>query len=120
MPIVDHPFDFEAIAAANAIAHVYAMGGTPLFALASVGRRGPRDAIVQLRRAGGSGTSRRTEWALLTDPLTSDGLLVACVPEAVEQVLAAFGADGFEGAAVIGEVSAGVPGVNVAQSAEAT
>ena len=37
MPIVDEPFDFGAIAAANAISDVYAMGATPLFALAIVG-----------------------------------------------------------------------------------
>src|ERR1700732_1081171 len=32
-PIVDDPFDFGRIAAANAISDVYAMGGTPLTAL---------------------------------------------------------------------------------------
>jgi selenide,water dikinase len=37
MPIVDDPYDFGAIAATNAISDVYAMGGTPLFALALVG-----------------------------------------------------------------------------------
>jgi selenide,water dikinase len=37
MPIVDDPFDFGAIAAANAISDVYAMVGTPLLALALVG-----------------------------------------------------------------------------------
>lgn len=34
MPIVDDPFDFGRIAAANAISDVYAMGGTPIMALA--------------------------------------------------------------------------------------
>lgn len=37
MPIVDDPFDFGRIAATNAISDVYAMGGTPMMALALVG-----------------------------------------------------------------------------------
>ena len=37
MPIVDDPFDFGRIAAANAISDVYAMGGKPIMALALVG-----------------------------------------------------------------------------------
>jgi selenide, water dikinase len=37
MPIVDDPFDFGRIAATNALSDVYAMGGTPLFALAILG-----------------------------------------------------------------------------------
>ena len=37
MPVVDDPFDFGRIAATNAISDVYAMGGTPIFALALVG-----------------------------------------------------------------------------------
>src|SRR4051794_10731642 len=36
-PIVDHPYDFGAVAAANALSDVYAMGGTPLTALSIVG-----------------------------------------------------------------------------------
>lgn len=37
MPVVDDPHDFGRIAATNAISDVYAMGGTPIFALALVG-----------------------------------------------------------------------------------
>ena len=37
MPIVDDPFDFGRIAAANALSDVYAMGGTPILALGLVG-----------------------------------------------------------------------------------
>jgi selenide,water dikinase len=44
---------------------------------------------------------------LLTDPQTSGGLLVACAPEAVEEVLAEFRRDGFAAARRIGELAAG-------------
>ena len=37
MPIVDDPYDFGRIAATNAMSDVYAMGGTPIMALALVG-----------------------------------------------------------------------------------
>jgi selenide,water dikinase len=37
MPIVDDPFDFGRIAATNALSDVYAMGGTPIMALAILG-----------------------------------------------------------------------------------
>jgi selenide,water dikinase len=37
MPIVDDPFDFGRIAAANALSDVYAMGGRPIMALAILG-----------------------------------------------------------------------------------
>jgi selenide,water dikinase len=53
------------------------------------------------------------ERALLTDPQTSGGLLVSCAPEAVDEVLAAFRRDGFERAAVIGEVLEGSAGLEV-------
>src|SRR3546814_9797834 len=39
MPIVDDPYDFGRIAAANALSDVYAMGGSPIMALAIVGDR---------------------------------------------------------------------------------
>jgi len=44
---------------------------------------------------------------LLTDPQTSGGLLVACAPQSVEEVLAIFRAQGFDDARAIGEVSEG-------------
>lgn len=37
MPIVDDPFTFGSIASANAISDIYAMGGTPLLAIAILG-----------------------------------------------------------------------------------
>ena len=45
--------------------------------------------------------------ALLSDPQTSGGLLVACTPDSVDQVLAAFQAGGFGEAAVVGRVRSG-------------
>jgi selenide,water dikinase len=49
----------------------------------------------------------QTTRAILTDPQTSGGLLVACSTDAVDGVLRAFRADGFESASVIGHVVAG-------------
>ena len=54
------------------------------------------------------------EMALLTDPQTSGGLLVACAPSAVDQVLSIFRADGFDRAAIVGDIVAGEPEVAVA------
>lgn len=51
--------------------------------------------------------------ALLTDPQTSGGLLVACDPASVAEVLALFARDGFAEAAVIGEMSHGPGKVEV-------
>ncbi len=48
--------------------------------------------------------------ALLTDPQTSGGLLVACAPEAVPAVLGVFRTGGFGEAAVVGGVDAGASG----------
>jgi selenide,water dikinase len=42
--------------------------------------------------------------ALLTDPQTSGGLLVACEPAALDAVLAVFGRHGFGDAAVVGRI----------------
>ncbi len=55
------------------------------------------------------------EWQtrLMLDPQTSGGLLVSCAPEAAAAGLAAFRAEGFERAAVIGELTAGGANVRV-------
>jgi selenide,water dikinase len=50
MPIVDDPYDFGAIAATNAISDVYAMGATPLFALALVGMPVDKLPLATIRR----------------------------------------------------------------------
>jgi selenide,water dikinase len=57
------------------------------------------------------------EWQrkLLCDPQTSGGLLVACAPDAVKEVLAAFHADGFAAACVIGQMESGATQVSVAR-----
>ncbi|HEX6707292.1 MAG TPA: selenide, water dikinase SelD [Albitalea sp.] len=55
MPIVDDPFDFGRIAATNAISDVYAMGGTPILALALVAmpvNQLPVEVIGQVLRGG--------------------------------------------------------------------
>ena len=51
--------------------------------------------------------------ALLTDPQTSGGLLVACRPDTEAEVLRIFAEEGFGRAAVVGEIVAGEPGVRV-------
>ena len=51
--------------------------------------------------------------ALLTDPQTSGGLLVACSPDTVDQVLATFRSQGFAQAAVVGRITEGPAQLNV-------
>jgi selenide,water dikinase len=53
------------------------------------------------------------ERMLLADPQTSGGLLVACTPEAVTEVLSIFLQQGFDRASVIGEVTEGLPAIIV-------
>ena len=59
-----------------------------------------------------------TERALLSDPQTSGGLLVACSRNAVDEVLQAFTNGGFDRAAVVGEIVPGPAAVAVAGSAK--
>src|SRR5687767_2337749 len=58
-------------------------------------------------------THGAVEQAILTDPQTSGGLLAACAPEAVDEVLDCFRREGFQRAAVIGNIEAGPPGIVV-------
>jgi selenide,water dikinase len=53
-PIVDDPYQFGAIAAANALSDVYAKGGRPLLALNVAGfpRKLPLDILVEILRGG--------------------------------------------------------------------
>ena len=54
-PVVDDPYWFGAIAAANALSDVYAMGGTPLFAINLVGFPDDLDPMIlsEILRGGG-------------------------------------------------------------------
>jgi selenide,water dikinase len=58
-------------------------------------------------------THGAVEQAILTDPQTSGGLLVACAPESVNGVLDCFAREGFQRAAIIGEMESGAPGITV-------
>jgi cysteine desulfurase NifS/selenium donor protein len=52
-PVVDDPFQFGAIAAANSLSDIYAMGGRPLFALSIVGfpsNRLPLEVLQEILR----------------------------------------------------------------------
>jgi selenide, water dikinase len=51
---------------------------------------------------------------LLTDPQTSGGLLVACAAEAAEALVGQIRAAGYPAAAIIGEIAAGPPRIEVA------
>jgi len=53
-PIVDDPYTFGAIAAANSLSDIYAMGGTPILALNIAGWPGnlPLDMLAQIFRGG--------------------------------------------------------------------
>jgi selenide,water dikinase len=58
-PVVDRPYDFGSVAAANALSDVYAMGGTPLTALSLVGFPNgalPPEVLVEILRGAGEKT----------------------------------------------------------------
>ncbi|NDA94333.1 MAG: selenide, water dikinase SelD [Betaproteobacteria bacterium] len=127
MPMVDDPYQFGRIAATNAISDIYAMGAQPLFASAQI----QWDAIpvieeavklvkddvftgASVRNWSGygheiqmSGALQAWHQNLLSDPQTSGGLLIACDPEASDQVLEILQADGFTNAKNIGTFAEG-------------
>jgi selenide,water dikinase len=57
MPIVDDPFDFGRIAAANALSDIYAMGGSPISAIAILGWP-VKDLSVEIAQTVLKGASR--------------------------------------------------------------
>ena len=59
------------------------------------------------------GTIGEAEKILLTDPQTSGGLLVACAPSSVDEVMQLFRAEGFDHAAIVGEIVEGQGHVRV-------
>ena len=61
MPVVDDPFDFGRIAATNALSDVYAMGGTPIMALAVVGMPVGRVPVQMVQDILAGGASVCTE-----------------------------------------------------------
>jgi len=56
-PVVDDPYDFGCIAATNAISDVYAMGGTPIMALALLGMPIDKIPLEVIRRIAEGGQS---------------------------------------------------------------
>ena len=82
-PIVDDPYTFGQIAAANALSDVYAMGGRPLWCLNLVGwprDRLPLDALGQVLRGGAEMVARAGAHILgghsIDDPEPKYGLMV--------------------------------------------
>ncbi len=82
-PIVDDPYTFGQIAAANALSDVYAMGGRPLWCLNLVGwprDRLPLDALGEVLRGGAEMVARAGAHILgghsIDDPEPKYGLMV--------------------------------------------
>ena len=73
-PIVDDPYVFGQIAAANALSDVYAMGGTPrtALAIAALPKNGPPADIIRTVFKGGSDMLRQAGVALLGGHTVSD------------------------------------------------
>ena len=79
----------------------------------SYGDRVAINAMTIETKAGPRVGPENTAKTLLTDPQTSGGLLVACAPDTVTEVLSLFLQQGFSQVSVIGEVAEGEPGIDV-------
>jgi selenide,water dikinase len=79
----------------------------------SYGDRVAINATTIETKAGPRVGPENTAKTLLTDPQTSGGLLVACAPDTVTEVLSLFLQQGFSHVSVIGEVAEGEPGIDV-------
>ncbi|MDA3952819.1 MAG: selenide, water dikinase SelD [Bacteroidales bacterium] len=83
-PIVDNPYDFGAIAAANALSDIYAMGAKPLFALNIVGFPSNRLPIEVLKQILKGAQDKATEAGIsilgghtIDDPEPKYGMVVS-------------------------------------------
>ena len=83
-PIVDEPYDFGAIAAANALSDMYAMGAKPLFALNIVGFPSNRLPIEVLKEILGGASDKAQEAGIsilgghtIDDPEPKYGMVVS-------------------------------------------
>jgi selenide,water dikinase len=108
------------ICAAGGVGAVLDEGVIPVFA-------GARALVGEGIKTGASGRNWQSvkslvdapaDWSdamrdILTDPQTNGGLLVACAPAAVDDVLDIFKHGGHEHAAVIGRIEAGPPRIRV-------
>jgi selenide,water dikinase len=93
-PIVDDPYDFGRIAAANALSDVYAMGGKPIMALAILGMPLGKLDVETVRQILAGGESICTEAGIpvagghsidSAEPIYGLVALGLCKPEAVRQ-----------------------------------
>ena len=94
MPMVDDPFDFGRIAAANALSDIYAMGGKPLMALAILGMPLGKLSIEDVREILRGGNSVCAEAGIpiagghsidCPEPVYGLAVIGSCRPEQVRR-----------------------------------
>jgi selenophosphate synthase len=117
-PIVDDPYWFGQIAAANALSDIYAMGGVPKTAMNLVGFPLKQMDISILRQIiqGGldmiefsSGEDPLIQ-EILFDPQTSGGLMICVEREQADALVSKLIGEGVAASKIIGEVTSGPVG----------